>query len=367
MLRTISRRIRLELQKAARRLKPESPAPPPIAPDAKVEIRTYQPGDEEAILRLFRECFGERDLAHWKWKFQDHPWGREKIAVALADGELIAHYGGYPARWRDCGPGETGVFRGLQVGDTMTSPRARGLGRRRTSLLHGVMQFYFDEFCENGVDLNFGFNTGKIQRYYLRLVPNSRLVEEAPLRVLETSGAAVERLASIAAGGEAATVREVRETSAEWDEFFERQAPNYGFLVERSGRYVNWRYLERPDVDYSVYAARVDGTLVGWSAFRHDGERLVWVDGLFEEDRPEAFAAILSRALGKRRYRAVTTVEGWFTPRPAWWARIAEEAGFEPRPEPNRIGMIYKPFGAEDVGPRMDGRIYYTQGDSDLF
>lgn len=367
MLSTISRRIGLGLRRVVRRLRPGPPPRPPISPDAKIEIRTYRPGDEEAILNLFRECFGERNLAHWNWKFRDHPWGREKIAVALADGELIAHYGGYPARWRDCSAEGGRVLTGLQVGDTMTSPRARGLGRRRTSLLHEVMQFYFDQFCEDGVDFNFGFNTGKIQRYYLRLVPNSRLVEQAPLRVLAVSPPALARLRSIGSQSAGLSVKKVRRASEEWDQFFERQAPNYGFLVERTARYLNWRYLQRPDVDYSLYAAQLGEVLAGWSVFRRDGERLIWVDGLFDPQRSEAFAAILNHALGLRRHRSVVAVEGWITQRPEWWARVVEEAGFESQPEPNRIGMIYKPFGDHDVGERLDGRIYYTQGDSDLF
>lgn len=47
------------------------------------EVRLWRPGDEEAMMQLFRAEFGrERTPAHWKWKFLDNPCGGPFIALA---------------------------------------------------------------------------------------------------------------------------------------------------------------------------------------------------------------------------------------------------------------------------------------------
>ncbi|HEX2164968.1 MAG TPA: GNAT family N-acetyltransferase, partial [Thermoanaerobaculia bacterium] len=61
------------------------------------EIRDYRPGDEEAIDRAFRRAFGAgRSLAEWAWKFPAGDGGREHVVVAVAGGEVVAHFAAQP-------------------------------------------------------------------------------------------------------------------------------------------------------------------------------------------------------------------------------------------------------------------------------
>jgi len=46
-------------------------------------VEPYRPGDETAIIDLFRSEFGrERSLAHWRWKFLENPYGGPFISLA---------------------------------------------------------------------------------------------------------------------------------------------------------------------------------------------------------------------------------------------------------------------------------------------
>lgn len=46
-------------------------------------VEPYRPGDETAILDLFRREFGrERSLEHWRWKFLENPYGGPFISLA---------------------------------------------------------------------------------------------------------------------------------------------------------------------------------------------------------------------------------------------------------------------------------------------
>ena len=51
--------------------------------DRAWDVEPYRPGDEAAILDLFRSEFGrERSLEHWRWQFLDNPYGGPFISLA---------------------------------------------------------------------------------------------------------------------------------------------------------------------------------------------------------------------------------------------------------------------------------------------
>jgi len=71
----------------------------------------------------------------------------------------------------------------------------------------------------------------------------------------------------------------------------------------------------------------------------------------------------LARALAA----PIDRIEGWFSAKPDWWGRALDALGFEKRPEPQALGMIYKPFVDPDPMKRLGDSLYYTMGDGDLF
>ncbi|MEW6554259.1 MAG: GNAT family N-acetyltransferase [Actinomycetota bacterium] len=68
----------------------------------------YRPGDEHAILALFRAAFGEeRSLALWRWRYGELPGGTDNILLVRDEnGALCGHYAGLPF---------TIVFRGREI------------------------------------------------------------------------------------------------------------------------------------------------------------------------------------------------------------------------------------------------------------
>jgi N-acetylglucosaminyl-diphospho-decaprenol L-rhamnosyltransferase len=323
-------------------------------------VRSYREGDERQILELFATAFGQRrEPVAWRWRYRDNPYGTLQISLALSpSGALGAHYASYPCRFVDATGDEPRPMLANQIVDTMTWRAARGVGRGRTSLLARVTRHHFDRFCEGRVGFNFGFNAGKIQRYYMKLVPGSRFFEAVRLRVLESEIEAP-------AGGTLRCER-VAGLDDRWDSLFERVAPDYGLLVERDRRYLEWRYLDRPGVDYLMYAVHVGDRLVGWSVFRRLSGCLFWGDALFDRRFPEAAVCLLAEV--RERYGpGGVPVEAWFPERPAWWSRLLAAIGFDARPEPQDLGLIYKPFTEADPMERFRAHLYFSKGDSDLF
>ncbi len=375
---------------------------PPETPSPPFTVRAFREGDEAGILDLFHRCFHPgRTLGHWRWEYRGGPYGPAPISVAEgADGRLVAHYAGYPVRFFRAGSGgETGGggearLTAFHIGDTMTAPEVRNVGRGPTSLLARTVDHFYDHWCRGRVGFNYGFNVGNIQRFSVRFL-GLRVIGPVHHRVRRLGGVSG---AGVGAAGAGASVRTGEAESDLWasgpplsasrlsrrrveritaaaaidarfDDLFACVRADYAFLVERDARYLRWRYLGGSEVDYAFYAVRrriPPRRLAGWSVFRRQGDRLVWGDALFDHRHPGAVRTLLAAALADPAHRGVTAVEGWFPPRPAWWSSILDRLGFVSEPEPQDLRLAYVPFEA-DPGEELANRLYYTKGDGDLF
>jgi hypothetical protein len=141
-------------------------------------------------------------------------------------------------------------------------------------------------------------------------------------------------------------------------------AKDYVFLVRRDAQYLQWRHLDAPERLAFVVAIRKWRKLVGWSAFRVRENRLTWGDALFDRRWPDAPEVMLRHVAPQY---PVEAIEGWFPPRPAWFAAILEQMHFESRPEPQDLSLMCVPFTMLDATQRMRESLYYTMADSDLF
>jgi hypothetical protein len=330
-----------------------------------VTIRTYEPGDEASILELFERAFGgRRDLAHWRWKYRDAPYGNLRISVAVdADGRVVAHYAGYPIPFQRLSTQARETLTAYQIGDTMTLPEVRGIGRRSTSLLARTAHHFYEHFCAGQVAFNFGFNVGGIQRFSMRLL-NAERIEAVPLWSREPAARpARARWRRLFDGLTVETVETVDET---WDAFFHEVAPAYSFLARRDSRYVRWRYLERPDVAYLVLAMRCRRRLVGWGVFAPRPGVLLWGDALVHP-RYVGSLDLLLEAAGAHPMARGARVHAWFSLRPSWFASALAGLGFHREAEPNDLGLMCVPWQVADASAWMRHDLYYTHGDSDLF
>ncbi|MEA2601808.1 MAG: hypothetical protein QOF89_2800 [Acidobacteriota bacterium] len=357
-------------------LKPErgTPADTPatvyLARKEACFVREYRDGDEEQILPMFCRSFHvDRSLARWRWEYRENPYGTLRISEAFSsEGRLAAHYAGYPVRFHHAigGIGETPrILPALQIGDTMTDPAFRHLGRGPTSLLGRTVRHYYARFCEGHVAFNYGFNTGNIQRFSMSFV-GARRLESLPFHVLDLAARPLARPNPLLSRLAGYRIERIARFDTRWDAFFHRVNAAYRLLVERDARYLEWRYARCPDVEYFIYAVFRRNELAGWSVFRSKGERLLWGDALFDPRHPAAVRQLLARVLAAPEHRQAKTVETWATDRPAWWRQQVTALGFESRPEPDDLGFVFVPFGEE---PEEDFRahLYYTMGDSDLF
>lgn len=324
---------------------------------ADLITRSYRSGDETAILDLFARSFphAPRSLEHFRWKYLESPFGNERISLTFRGAQLVGHYSGYPVPYRAYGRDIVAHH----IGDTMTDVSVRHIGRGPTSILGRTALHFYSTYCEGKVAFNYGFNVANIQKFSLRFLRSDRV---AP--VVYRVARPLPPLPRVERWLRGYSLQLVRDTNAEWDELFERAAPSYAFCVRRNAAYVRWRYLRCPDVPYLVVAVRKWRKLVGWIAFRIDGERFLWGDALFHPEYADAVEVALRHVVPAH---PVATIEGWFPSSPRWLDATLTSLGFETRPEPQDLSVMCVPFTALDVVERMRADLYYTWGDSDLF
>ena len=330
--------------------------------DARFTTRIYMDGDETAILDLFNRSFphAPRSPEHFRWKYRENPFGSGRISLTFDEGDRLAgHYCGYGVPFRVHGRD----VRAHQIGDTMTDPAVRHVGRGPTSILGRTALHFYEHFCEDKVAFNFGFNVANIQKFSLRFLRSDR-VEPVTYRIRDLREHPLAPMPRRRRWLRGYQLEVVKRAGREFDSFFERVAKDYGFLVRRNAEWIRWRYLDCPDVDYTVVAIRKWRRLVGWIAFRIREDRFVWGDALFDRRFPDAIEVMLRHVVAGY---PVTAIEGWFPPRPSWMDAILRELEFETRPEPQNLSVMCVPFTWPEATEGMRESLYYTWGDSDLF
>ena len=326
--------------------------------DPRFTIREYRDGDETAILDLFNRSFphAPRSVEHFRWKYIDDPAGARRISLAFDEtGRLVGHYAGYPVVFHAHGR----EVLANQIGDTMTDPAIRHVGRGPTSILGRTALHFYERFCERTVAFNYGFNVANIQKFSLRFLRSDR-VEPVGYRVAPPPAA----LSAFARRMQGYRFELVVEPDHEFDQFFARVSPAYGFLVRRDAKYLRWRYSSAPDATYHLVAVRKWTRLVGWIVYRLDGSTMRWGDALFDPRFEECLPMVLGHVAavhGSQR------IECWFPPRPFWFDRLLVELGFTLVGEPNDLSVMCVPFGWRDAVEAMRRELFYSWGDSDLF
>ncbi len=317
-------------------------------------VRGYQAGDEIAIADCFRACFQvERSLEQWRWKYLDNPYGGPLISLAFEQDRLLAQYAGYPLPLH-LGPGPPALA--VQMGDTMTAPQARSVGRRSTSLLRRAVRHFFATYSEPEVAYYYGFNTGAIHRFSKRFVRGQR----------HSQVSFWQRDAKLPRLRQHYRVKLQQHIQAGFDRFWRRTARRYGVLLQRDACYLSWRYQECPDVDYQIFSARRWGRLVGWGVFRRQGRILAWGDAMFDPRHCDAASDVLRAALSNESNQGVEEITAWFPEHPGWWRRTVAGLGFARATEPEDLALVYRPHATRDIQQRLES-LYYTMGDSDLF
>ncbi len=241
------------------------------AGSSAVVSRLYRPGDEDGIMRLFREVFG-RDMTavEWHWKYRGGASEKVYSSIAVMDnGEVVAHYGGVPHRMIHQGK----EMFGLAIGDVMVHPKLRGL-----KLFKKTAELVPEEAVRNNIFLGYGFPNERALRLPEKLGLYEKIedVYEAikEVRFRKTAGRYFFRFSPLSFD------------DSRIDSLWNEVKASLRLAVVRDREYLTWRYQKHPIYSYELWGLqkRWGGRLLGLAVMRRDGDRMLLVDfvGPFE-------------------------------------------------------------------------------------
>ena len=249
-------------------------------------VAEYQPEDWNQVRDLFAAVYGKDShkyptQADWNWRYHN---GLFKSTVWLArwhDSQVVAMR---PTVTRVVKTGE-GYSAATHFMDVMTHPDFR-----RRGLFTHLVRWATDVATEQGAAICYSFpNEASLPAYakktdwtyvgslslFIRPVSAKALLRErvkSPvllnvLALLLQPGLALACKPNSRGRAEGASVQQMPSFDGRFDAFWEEAANDYEVIFRRDSRYLNWRYIRRPGVQYVIYAVeggeRILGFIVG--------------------------------------------------------------------------------------------------------
>ncbi len=249
------------------------------------EIDRFRPDDRRGVDTLYRRTNGpdaaEANRLRWDWQHRRNPYnptGEPGIWVAREGPTVVGHYPTLPVRISLKGLEVEGAWgtgalvaperdsQGIDEALVRAWDRNSGAvltlgsaddGRRMLDRLHWppphVLPCLVKPLTRRAVRLPhwpmpLNRLVSAITHPVIRFVARSR-----PLR---------------------AECEPIRRFDASFTALWERLAPHFALAIRRDAAYLNWRYIDPPDIRYSVVALKRDGDVHGYAVYRHRHEPL---------------------------------------------------------------------------------------------
>ena len=249
-------------------------------------VRDYQKEDEEQIFELVKAVQGEgvpekeRWLKGWKWMFVDNPDNASIIWLAEHNGKIV---GQYPAIIETLKVKDK-IVKAAQLIDTMTHPEYRRQGvcstlgkKALNEMENGGVQFVYCFPTQEVYPLHIKSGWLDVCIFQVMIKPlnfknflKKYFVSNRLLLNIFTAGGnlAIKSFyrSKKVLGGDMSKVREITRFGDQINHFWNKisNSNDYNIIRIRDKKYLNWRYVDVPNADYTIYVAEEGGKICGY-------------------------------------------------------------------------------------------------------
>lgn len=249
--------------------------------ETKISLKEYNPLYKEKVFDLRKAVYNQSfDDEEWQWKFKF-----SKILIAVNDEDEVISL--RPTILVKLKYKDQIIDGGINV-DVMTHPDYRRLG-----LFSKLVNYSFEKLKADNVSLVYTFpNRFSFPGYLNKDKINWTHIESIPLyvKILNTKNVLGnfvknKKLAEILAapidlfinkrgnkGYNNISVEKINFFDGEFDILWQNVSDNIKISVVRDCDYLNWRYIERPNYNYQIFAAKNDDILTGYIILREETE-----------------------------------------------------------------------------------------------
>lgn len=214
-----------------------------------MELKNYKEGDEHKIVELFRMVFNqEMTLEHWYWRFTKNPAGNYLIKLMWDQDILIGHYAVSPIMVKVNG---TEVLTAHSL-TTMTHPDYGGRGIFKALSLALYKELEEDRGCK----AIWGFPNNNSHGGFIKSLGWSNIA------VIHTMGIKVSSIQHKETQYEVSPFDRFDEMLDNYVSSYENQTPG-AVGICKSLAYLNWRYVDKPDVEYRKFQIKEGNTIKG--------------------------------------------------------------------------------------------------------
>ena len=317
-------------------------------------IRISEEGDEDEIFELTKAVLGERVpekarwMRGWRWMHLDNPAGISRIWLAGDGSKIVSQY---PVIREDMKIGEE-IIKGAQLVDTMTHPQYR-----RQGICSTLGKKALTEMEKGEIHLVYCFPTQQVyplhiksgwldvcafqvmfkplnlknilQKYFVR----NRLL----LNIFTVGGIIIIRAlfrSKKVPEEDMLKVRKISHFDDSINEFWNTVSNDYNIIGRRDKKYLNWRYVDAPNADYTIYVAEEGGRICGYVILGcKDVDGLIFghiYDIIAPTSREDIIQCLIAKAIEYFRDAKVDAISSQMVPNKIYHKALLKN-GFIPR------------------------------------
>jgi hypothetical protein len=351
-----------------------------------IVIETYKDGNEAEINSLFNGIFNRnRDLNEWKWKFLECPVdARPFIFLAKDRGRIVGHAASliYSLKYFNT------IKKIHNTIDFMVHPDYRG-GYKGIPVQ--IYQAAYIEWIRNDIDCAFAYPNREgyivvkkllkykdfinVRIYFKRLSWRTAAAKRSDIAYLVNTVDTISRFI-ILLFIRSIPNRFLKDVRYSWvtslDEskinaFWQDIKNNYDIWIQRDYKYLNWRYIRKPNSDYHVLKATREDTIVGMAIVNisdSDGLRVGYVMDCFAKEDCQCKELLRKCLIFLSKKQAAYVLCKISSGDP--FQEVLDDLGFA-REESNYNYSVYQTYGQDASGPSFNdaSKWHISFGDGD--
>jgi len=315
-------------------------------------IRPYRPSDEYKILDLYNAVFGKLiDIAEWKWRYLENPYGGPNIVLMWDDELLVGHYAVAPINIDINGT----TFKAALSLDTMTHPSYQGQGifTRLADNLYGILM-------KSETSLVYGFpnknsHYGFINKlHWIDIAAIPTLCLDFRIEGEKNEGISIKKITTF---------------TEDVDSLFQKTIKASRFNVEKSSKYLNWHFYSRPYRNYAALGAYINDTLQGYCIYKlynYENKTIGDIIDITYVRNIEVFRSLIVSVSHDLFNQGSDMVDIWMNENAEYY-KILTEMGFVRRPPMTNFGALILNKALNHSGLTEWSNWNIQMGDSDIY
>lgn len=246
-----------------------------------ITIRKYLSGDEKLIIKLFHEVFKKymgktESFKHWNWEYKENPNKHLFILLAIDNDKIVGHYSVIPIKMKIK---NEELIASLSL-DTMTHENYRGRG-----IFPLLANKLYSDIGKLGVPFTYGFpniysinpiikkcgwfEIAEVPIYFLPLNFSNLIKHYIKSRIFskyigDLLNFIINLLIKKYQIPSNFKILRIKQIDKKFDELWNSIKSEIKIGVIRDNNYLNWRYFQKPEENYCIFAIFDNTTLKGY-------------------------------------------------------------------------------------------------------